>query len=176
MLTPLLQNQFRPYSVRSHVAAGRGQFTATLCCHGVRVGKIHVTRKREERVDPKSNLTMVLEFDDAAARKNFEAVVDAWRDQLRRSSQSLVIDLVLQMVDAHLGDKRIHDLVRKGHVVYRLSDDPVNTYRVVRGPIGVDHVYQLRRDLAGDLAWIANEAIDIGKGLPKSAAAGRILH
>ncbi|QRD62700.1 hypothetical protein H8Z72_22495 (plasmid) [Xanthomonas citri pv. citri] len=176
MLTPLLQNQFRPYSVRSHAATGRGQFTATLCCHSVRVGKVTVTRSRKERVDPKSDVTMVLEFDDATARKNFEAMIGAMQSQAGRSSQALAVDLVLQMVDAHLGDKRIHDLVRKGSVVYRLTGDPVNAYRVLRRPGCTSEVDQLRSGLGQGLDWIANEMIDVGKGLSKSAAASRVLH
>lgn len=178
MLTPLLQNQFRPYSVRSHAAEGQGQFTATLCCHGVRVGKVTVTRRKEERVDRKSNMTMVLDFDDAAARKNFEVLVDTLHEGTGSNSKLLTIDMVLQMVDAHLGDKRIHDLVRRGRLVYRLSDDPVNAYRISRHPIGEGLVSQLRRELGADVEWIANEVVDIAKGKSnsKSAVAGQVLH
>lgn len=177
MLIHLLQRQFHPYSVRSHVSNGNDEFTATLCCNGARVGVVTVARDTGGRVNAGSGVTMLLDFEDAEGRANFEAHAKGLiKEELQTSSQlrKFMIGMVLHMVDAHLGDKKIHAHVREGAVVFRQHSDPLNGYRVIPACRKAEVCERLRTTIP-DLAWIANEVIE--PSVPKRInAAGCSVH
>lgn len=161
MLTLLLQRQFIPYTVRSYIPQGQDQFTATLCSNGYRVGKVTVTKDPEIHVAAADDVTMLLEFTEDQWQMDFDQAVKKLMLAKRIPSEQMhhfVVDMILDMVEAHREDKKIHDLVRRGHVVYRLKSDVDNDYHVLEEVFTPELAAQLRKTV-GELSWIANEEI-----------------
>lgn len=161
MMTLLLQRQFQPYSFRSIVTTtSAGEFTATLCCNGVRVGSLQATRDPAMRTREESEATLLVDFDDREHRLAFESFISRAMAATGNTgdSEAFAVKVLINMMDAYAHDKRIHAMERRGKVVYRLESQDINEFTVIDGPFTQELAQWIRTDF-NDLSWIANEEI-----------------
>lgn len=163
MLTLLLQQRFRPYSCRSMVRVGENEFQATICCNGVRIGTVRSSLDPKYREHSDVDATLLMDFDNAQYIEDFISFRDkALESAGRNDAEKFTVDLMLNMIRAHVEDKKIHGLVRSGNVVFGRASDEINAYTVAEGPFTEDVAKMLRKQVL-DVSWIANE--DIGASI-----------